>query len=198
MSFEEVDTLIIGGGQAGLAMSAHLRKRGLPHLILERDRIAESWRSRRWDSLVANGPAWHDRFPDLEFDDLDPDSFATKNRIVEYMEEFARQIDAPVRCGVNVESVSRPAEGLPFQVITSRGKFEAAKIIVATGPFQKPVIPAIVPDATGVVQIHSVAYKNPQQLPDGAVLVVGAGSSGAQIAEAVSYTHLTLPTTERV
>ncbi|AEG49535.1 monooxygenase FAD-binding protein [Sphingobium chlorophenolicum L-1] len=183
MSVEKVETLIIGGGQAGLAMSAHLRKRGLAHLVLERDRIAESWRSRRWDSLVANGPAWHDRFPDLMFEDLDPDSFATKDRIVAYMEEFARRIESPIRCGVEVQSVCRAADGASFQVNTSQGIFEAAKVVVATGPFQKPVFPDLLPVDSGMVQIHSNAYKNPQQLPEGAVLVVGAGSSGAQIAE---------------
>ena len=78
MSVEKVGTLVIGGGQAGLAMSGHLRRHGVPHLVLERHRIAERWRSERWDSLVANGPAWHDRFPDLEFTTVDPDAFAAK------------------------------------------------------------------------------------------------------------------------
>jgi putative flavoprotein involved in K+ transport len=103
MAHEKVETLIIGGGQAGLAMSEHLSKRGISHLIVERNRIAESWRSARWDSLVANGPAWHDRFPTLAFDDLDPNSFAPRDRIVDYFETFAAQIKAPIRCGVTVK-----------------------------------------------------------------------------------------------
>ncbi len=100
MSVEKIHTLVIGGGQAGLAMSEHLGTRGVPHLVLERHRIAERWRTERWDSLVANGPAWHDRFPTLTFDDIDPSSFATKGRIVEYFEAFAKQINAPdsLRC----------------------------------------------------------------------------------------------------
>ena len=104
MTVETVDTLIIGGGQAGLAMSEHLSNAKVPHLVVERNRIAERWRSERWDSLVANGPAWHDRFPNMTFDDTDPNGFATKTSIVSYFEAYARQINAPIRCGVEVLS----------------------------------------------------------------------------------------------
>jgi putative flavoprotein involved in K+ transport len=183
MSVERIDTLIIGGGQAGLAMSEHLSKRGVPHLVLERHRIAERWRTERWDSLVANGPAWHDRFPSMEFDGIDPDSFATKDRIVAYFEAFANQIKAPIRCGVEVRSVQKKDDGTGFRVETSDGVIEAMNVVAATGPFQKPIIPAVVPPETGITQFHSNAYRNPGQLPEGAVLVVGAGSSGAQIAD---------------
>ncbi len=184
MTIETVDTLVVGAGQAGVAMSEHLGKLGVPHLVLERERIAERWRTGRWDSLVANGPAWHDRFPGLEFDDLDPDAFASKDRVADYFEAYAKQIDAPIRTGVEVTKVVRN-EGRPgFTVETSRGVIEAQRIVVATGPFQRPVIPPIAPRASAdLVQIHSADYRNPQQLPEGAVLVVGAGSSGVQIAE---------------
>ncbi|MCX8510059.1 MAG: NAD(P)/FAD-dependent oxidoreductase [Rhodobacteraceae bacterium] len=182
MGAEQVDTLIVGGGQAGLAMSAHLSRRGLPHLIVERYRIAERWRSERWDSLVANGPAWHDRFPDLAFDDLDPQSFAPKERIVRYFEDYARQIAAPLRCGVEVTRAERKADG-GFRVGTTHGVIEARNLVAATGPFQRPVIPAVVPEEAGVFQLHSSSYRSPAHLPEGAVLVVGAGSSGAQIAD---------------
>ena len=100
MTVENVETLIVGGGQAGLAMSAHLKQRGVAHLVVERYRVAERWRSERWDSLVANGPAWHDRFPALAFSDIDPNSFATRDRIVDYFETFAKQTELPIRCGV--------------------------------------------------------------------------------------------------
>lgn len=183
MTVSKVDTLIIGGGQAGLAMSAHLAKRGLPHLIVERDRIAESWRTRRWDSLVANGPAWHDRFKDLEFTDVDPDSFATKDEVVAYFETFARQIDAPIREGVAVTSVSRAAGTDTWLVETSEGAIEATNVVFATGPFQKPSVPPIVPADAPLTQLHSNAYRNPAQVAEGGVLVVGAGSSGVQIAD---------------
>ena len=182
MAVETVDTLIIGGGQAGLALSEHLGKRGLPHLILERGRIAERWRSERWDSLVANGPAWHDRFPSLGFDDISPDAFASRDRIVAYFDTFASQIAAPIRCGVEVTRVEKLADGR-FRAETSAGVVEARNVVAATGPFQKPIIPTVVPEETGIVQLHSSSYRNPAQLPAGAVLVVGAGSSGAQIAD---------------
>ena len=183
MVVETVETLIIGGGQAGLAMSAQLTARGKPHLVVERHRIAERWRSERWDSLVANGPAWHDKFPILDFADLDPDTFAPKDRIVAYFEEVAAQIKAPVRCGVAVSSLVQKPDGSGFRAETSQGVIEAVNIVSATGPFQKPLIPAVVPPDAGIVQLHSTAYRNPAQLPKGAVLVVGAGSSGSQIAD---------------
>lgn len=183
MAIETIDTLIIGGGQAGLAMSEHLSQRGVPHLVVERHRIAEKWRSERWDSLVANGPAWHDRFPNMTFDDIDPNSFATKDRIITYFEAYADQIKAPIRCGVEVTSVEPKADGTGFRAETSQGAIEAKNVVAATGPFQRPLIPAVVPPETGIVQLHSTGYRNPGQLPQGAVLVVGAGSSGAQIAD---------------
>ena len=98
----EIETLIVGGGQAALAMSGHLSERGLSHLILERHRIAERWRSERWDSLVANGPAWHDRFPVMTFRGVASDGFATRNQIVDYFVAYAERIAAPIRCGVEV------------------------------------------------------------------------------------------------
>jgi putative flavoprotein involved in K+ transport len=183
MPSEKVQTLIIGGGQAGLAMSEHLSKRGASHLILERHRIAERWRSERWDSLVANGPAWHDRFPGMEFTDTDPDSFPTKNQIVDYFEAYAKQICAPIRCGTEVKDLKSKADGSGFYATTSAGTLEATNVVVATGPFQRPIIPPVVPAGSPIIQIHSSGYRNPGQLPDGAVLVVGAGASGAQIAD---------------
>lgn len=183
MTIETVDTLVVGGGQAGLAMSAQLRRCSVEHLVLERHRIAERWRSERWDSLVANGPAWHDRFPEMEFSGLDPDDFAAKDAVVDYFVAFAEKIAAPIRCGVEVTRVRRIAGQPRFRVETSEGLIEAARVVAATGPFQRPVIPPLVPGTTDVMQIHSSAYRNPAQLPDRAVLVVGAGSSGAQIAD---------------
>lgn len=179
----KIDTLVVGAGQAGVAMSEHLSKQGVPHLVLERSRIAERWRTGRWDSLVANGPAWHDRFPGLEFDDVDPDGFAPKERVADYFEAYARKFNAPIRTGVEVKSVQRNVGRPGFTVVTSEGVIEANRVVAATGPFQKPVIPAIAPQATPLLQIHSADYRNPAQLPEGGVLVVGAGSSGVQIAD---------------
>ena len=125
MPVETVDTLIIGAGQAGLAMSRHLSQRGLSHLVVERHRIAERWRSERWDSLVANGPAWHDRFPDRTFTGVDPDGFAHHDEVASYLEAFAQQVAAPVRCGVEVTSLRSRANGGGFRAETSHGPIEA-------------------------------------------------------------------------
>lgn len=180
---EEVEVLVVGAGQAGLAMSEHLSNAGISHLVLERDRIAEKWRTGRWDSLVANGPAWHDRFPTMEIEGADPDDFASKDQMAHYFETFAKQIDAPVRTGVEVTSVERRSDGPGFHVETSDGTVDARFVVAATGPFQNPSIPPIVPSGTAIHQLHSSDYRNPDQLPAGNVLVVGAGSSGVQIAD---------------
>jgi putative flavoprotein involved in K+ transport len=183
MTIETVDTLVVGAGQAGIAMSEHLSKLGISHLVLERNRIAERWRSQRWDSLVTNGPVWHDRFPGMEFEDLDPDAFAPKEQVADYFEAYAKKLNAPVRTGVEVTKVVRNTGRPGFTVETSRGVIEATRVVVATGPFQQPIIPPIAPKADRFMQIHSADYRNPAQLPAGGVLVVGAGSSGVQIAE---------------
>jgi len=174
MSHHDTEVVVVGGGQAGIAMSEHLGERGIAHLVLERDRIAERWRTERWDSLVANGPAWHDRFPGMEFPDLDPDGFATKDQVADYFVAYAEKIAAPIRCGVNVERVRKRTGRPGFHVETSEGGIDARYVVVATGPFQKPAIPPIVPREADVVQIHSSGYRNPDQLP---------GSSGVQIAD---------------
>lgn len=181
MPAEKTNTVIVGAGQAGLAMSAHLRDQNIPHIVLERDRIAERWRTARWDSLVANGPAWHDRFPVHEFAGISGDDFATKDDVVRYFETFADKVNAPVRCGVEVQSVTRQAAG--FRVETSNGVIEASNVVAATGPFQTPVIPPVIPQTAPQNQIHSCDYRRPEDLPEGGVLVIGAGSSGSQIAD---------------
>jgi putative flavoprotein involved in K+ transport len=179
---EKVETLVVGAGQAGVAMSEHLSRTGIPHLVLERARIAERWRTGRWDSLVMNGPAWHDRFPGLEFSG-DPEAFPGKERVADYFEAYAAKIAAPIRCGVEVREVRRNPDGAGFRVETTSGVILARTVVAATGPFQRPLVPALVPEEAGITQLHSAAYRNPDQLPPGGVLVVGAGSSGAQIAD---------------
>ncbi|MEL6623181.1 MAG: NAD(P)/FAD-dependent oxidoreductase [Pseudomonadota bacterium] len=183
MSVEHVDTIVVGAGQAGLAMSEHLSNRGVSHLVLERRQIGERWRTERWDSLVTNGPVWHDRFPTMPFPGLDADAFAPRETVVDYLVSYADKIRAPVRCGVDVLSVERAPGGAEFQVTTSDGVFVASNVIAATGPFQKPNIPALIPEDVGLQQLHSSQYKRPEALPPGAVLIVGAGSSGVQIAD---------------
>lgn len=180
---EQIDTLVVGGGQAGVAMSEHLSKQGVPHLVLERNRIAEAWRTGRWDSLVTNGPVWHDRFPNMEFAGLDPDAFAGKDAVADYFEAYAAKIQAPIRTGVEVKKVTRNPDRPGFTVETSVGVIEANRVVAATGPFQKPLIPAVAPKDARLTQLHSADYRNPDQLPPGNVLVIGAGSSGVQIAD---------------
>jgi len=183
MIAEKIDTVIVGAGQSGIAMSEHLTAMGIPHLVLERNRVAERWRSQRWDSLVANGPAWHDRFPNLEFDDVGPDVFPPKERMARYFEDYAKMVGAPIRTNTEVKRVSRCPGRPGFIVETSGGNIEAQRVVAATGPFQVPSYPRIVPAGAGVDQIHSSDYRNPEKLAEGAVLVVGGGASGCQISE---------------
>ncbi|AOZ69169.1 FAD-dependent oxidoreductase [Rhodobacter xanthinilyticus] len=181
MGVEKVEVLVVGGGQAGIAMSEHLGRAGVGHLVLERARLAERWRSERWDSLVANGPAWHDRFPGMAFAG-DPEAFVAKEAVADYLVDYAKKIDAPYREGVAVTRLTRKPGAAGFIAETSAGVVEAEYVVAATGPFQRPLIPPILPESAGVAQIHSVAYRAPDQLAPGAVLVVGSGSSGVQIA----------------
>lgn len=189
---ESTEVVIVGGGQAGIAMSEHLSEQGVAHIVLERSRVAEAWRTRRWDSLVANGPAWHDRFPTQEFDDTDPEAFATKTAVADYFQRLVDDKRLPVRTGVTVTSVSA-RDGAPgYRVVTDAGDIDANYVVAATGPFQTPIIPEIIPAEVGLTQIHSNDYKNPEQLAPGSVLVVGAGSSGVQIAAEVQASGRTV------
>ena len=180
---ETIDTLVVGAGQAGIAASAHLSRLGIAHLVVEKDRVAESWRTRRWDSLVANGPAWHDCFPEMQFPESGPEDFPPKEEIAQALAQFAQAHAAPIRTGVEVNALSRLSGRPGFCVETAQGRIEAQNVVCATGAFQIPVVPNLIPKAAGVNQLHSAHYRNPGQLDDGAVLVVGAGSSGGQIAD---------------
>jgi len=176
-----IETLIIGGGQAGLTMSHMLSKRGRPHLVLERHGIAARWRTERWDGLRFQFPNWSVRLPDFPFRHTDPDGFATSGAIADFIAAYADFIEAPVSQGVNVTALRRDGGGFIAQ--TSSGPIAAANVVISTGPFQRPDIPAWLPDSLGMFQVHANGYRDPDQLPGGAVLVVGAGASGAQIAE---------------
>jgi putative flavoprotein involved in K+ transport len=183
MPLEQVRTLIIGGGQAGLVMSHRLKQRGLKHLVIERHRIAERWRSERWDGLRFQFPNWSVRLPDFPFPHTDPDGFATSREIVDFISAYADFIAAPIRCGVAVTALRRRDGGSGLIAETSDGSNEADNVVVATGPYQSPVLPALLRDDVNLFQVHASRYLNPDQLPPGAVLVIGAGASGSQIAE---------------
>lgn len=183
MAKKHTDVLVIGAGQAGIAMSEHLGNNAIPYLTVEQSRIAERWRSSRWDSLVANGPAWHDRFPGQTFPGYGPDAFVPKEKVADSFNEYAKKIQANIECGVAVREVRRNEKRSGFLVDTSAGPIEANYVVVATGAFQNPIIPDMVPGTQDIKQLHSNDYRNPAQLPEGAVLVVGSGSSGVQIAD---------------
>jgi putative flavoprotein involved in K+ transport len=183
MRTEFIDTLIIGGGQAGLAMSHMLSQRGCPNIVVERHRIAERWRTERWDGLRFQFPNWSIQLPDFPFAHSDSNAFATSDEIVRYLTAYATFIGASVRCGVNVRSLRRRDSSIGFVAETSEGRIEAANVVVATGPYQCPIIPTLLSHNTTVFQVHANRYRRPEQLPFGAVLVVGSGASGVQIAE---------------
>jgi putative flavoprotein involved in K+ transport len=183
MPAEKIHTLIIGGGQAGLAMSHTLGRRGIEHVVLERGRIGERWRSERWDGLRFQFPNWSVRLPDFPFSHADPDGFAGGGEIADYIAAYAAFIAAPICCGVNVTALRRRDGASGFVAETSDGPIEADNVVVATGPYQRPRIPDLLRGDDIIFQLHASRYRNPSQLPDGAVLVVGAGASGAQIAE---------------
>lgn len=176
------ETVIVGGGHAGLALSYHLGRRGCPHVILERGRVAERWRSERWDSLMFQFPNWSLRLPGQEYRGSEPDGFSTRDEVIAFIERYRALIDAPVRTGAGVTRV-RPRDG-GFQLETSEGPLEADNVVIATGPYQEPLLPAVRRAfPPGLVHVHSSGYRNPAQLPAGAVLVVGSGASGCQIVE---------------
>ena len=179
---EEHDTIIVGGGQAGLAMSYQLKQRGREHIVLERGRIAERWLSERWDTLHFQFPNWMVQLPGKSLTGCDPDAFSHRDEIARFIRDYAISIGAPVRTGVEVTSLTQ--EGSRFVVQTRNESLIANRVVIATGPFQRPSIPDFSKRlGSGTTQIHANDYKNPQQLPDGAVLIVGSGASGYQIAE---------------
>lgn len=180
---EHVEAVVIGAGQAGLAMSHHLSRLGIEHVVLERGRIAERWRSERWDSLVFQFPNWMLRLPGFAYEGDEPDAFMPCSGIVRFLEAYARRTAPPIRCGVRVTGLQQAPSGR-LRVETHSFSLDALHVVVATGPYQRPVVPAFsnaLPRA--IHQVTANAYTNAQQLPAGGVLVVGAGGSGWQIAE---------------
>lgn len=179
---DRVETIVIGAGQAGLAVSHQLRELHREHVILERGSVAETWRSQRWDGFVLNTPNWAQQLPGFHYAGPDPDGFAPLAEVIGYLEAYADAIDAPVHTGVNVTRVRRP-EGR-FVVETSTGSFEAENVIVAAGAYQRPSARSFAQSGlAGVMALHTSEYRHPDQLPAGGVLIVGSGQSGCQIAD---------------
>src|SRR5690242_851947 len=178
------ETVIVGGGQAALALSYHLGRLGREHVIVERGRVAERWRSERWDSLRFQFPSWSLRLPGLDYAGDEPDGFASRDEVVAFIDRYREMVRAPIRTGVRVDRVGRNDGTDSFRVETVAGELLAENVVIATGPYQEPVVPAT--SATfppGITQVLSRDYRNPDDLPSGAVLVVGSGASGCQIVE---------------
>jgi putative flavoprotein involved in K+ transport len=181
---EVIDTVIIGAGHAGLALSYYLTRNGTEHIVLERGKVAQRWRTERWDSLVFQFPNWSLQLPGHAYQGPDPDGYASKDEFIRFAEDYASIIRAPLRCDTEVVGL-RASDGQGFMTLeTSRGVVGARNVVVATGPFQAPKVPAISRDLPSeIFQIHARDYRNPDQVPRGAILVVGSGASGTQIAE---------------
>jgi putative flavoprotein involved in K+ transport len=181
---EQIDTAVIGGGQAGLAISYYLTQQDREHIVLEQNhRIAESWR-RRWDSFTLVTPNWMLRLPGFPYDGNEPDGFLSRDQVVAYLEQYVALFDPPLRFGTRVTSLEEKPGGPGYLVKTGNAVFEAANVVVATGAYQRPKIPPLAGHLSQeILQIHSSEYRNAQALPAGAALVVGSGQSGSQIAE---------------
>ena len=180
--FREFHTVIIGGGQAGLSVSYHLKLEGHDHIVFEQAaQAANTWRNHRWDSFTLNNPNWQSQLQGANIPGKDPDGFLSRDELVSYFEEYIQQNRLPVQYETRVLTVRAVADG--YAVETTAGTFRAKNVVVATGVCQ-PCIPrfkgALPPD---IRQLHSDSYRNPDSLPAGAVLVVGSAQSGAQIAE---------------
>ena len=175
--------VVVGGGQAGLAMSWHLRRRDVEHLVLERHTVGHEWRTRRWDSFCLVTPNWQCQLPGFPYAGPDPDGFMLRDEVVRYLEAYAASFGPPLREGVEVSRLRRTAGGA-FELTTDAGTVTADQVVVATGPYHRPAVPRLAERLpAGIAQLHSSEYRGPDQVPDGAVLVVGTGQSGCQIAE---------------
>lgn len=179
---EYFDTVVIGGGQAGLAMSAVLQQRGLEHVVLERRQVGERWRSERWESLRFQFPNWSLELPGYAYSDEDKNGFSHWREILRIIEDYAESARAPVREHTEVTELRADDGG--FVLSVPDGTIHAHRVVVATGPFQRPRIPQFSESvAPSVLQTDPTRYRRPEDLPDGAVLVVGSGASGCQIGE---------------
>ena len=179
-----VDTVVIGGGQAGLAMSRCLTDLDVEHVVLERGRIGERWRSERWDSLTLLTPRWQSRLPGWRYRGPDPDGYMDRGELVDYLERYAASFDAPVHTGVTVTGVEPDGDG--YRIDTEHGAWLCANVVLATGDCDTPYVPELADDLPGDIrQVVPTRYRNPTGLPTGGVLVVGASATGIQLASEI-------------
>lgn len=175
--------IVVGGGQAGLSASYYLQQHDIDHLVLEKHSLTHTWRNQRWDNFCLVTPNWQCALPGHPYSGPDPHGFMKKNEIIAYLDAFIAKVQAPVREGVAVQRLAKRPEG-GYRLDTSAGEFSADQVIVASGGYHTPIIPRLAERLPAhIVQLHSEQYRNAESLPPGAVLVVGSGQSGAQIAE---------------
>ena len=178
----KVETLVVGAGQAGLAMSRCLTEHGADHVVVERGRVAERWRTARWDSLRLITPNWMSRLPGRSYSGADPDGYMAPPELVSYLEGYAGSFAAPLHEGTTVERVEAAGGGL--RVLTDQQTWLARNVVVAAGTEDRAYVPSVASGVEpGIHQLPASRYRGPGQLPDGGVLVVGASASGAQIAD---------------
>lgn len=182
---EKIETIIVGGGQAGLSTSYHLKQLGSEHVIFEQaDKAGNVWRNDRWDSFTLVTPNWTIQLPGAHYDGDYPDGFLKKAEIVAYFEHYVEKFNLPVQFNAKVLDIAPLDDGKGYEVKTSSRTYQAGNVVMATGSFQKPKISVFSADIPAdILQLHSGQYRNPGQLPEGAVLVVGSAQSGMQIAE---------------
>ena len=179
---ERIDTIVIGAGQAGLSASYHLSQAGREHVVLERGEVADSWRNRRWDGFYLNTPKFTQQLPGFEYNGPEPEAFSSRDETISYLDDYAGSFSSPLRAGVEVTALRREGGGL--EVEAAGATLRARNVVVATGAYQSPTPTTLarqLPD--DVFQLQTDHYRRPEQLPEGAVLVVGGGQSGCQIAD---------------
>ncbi|WP_345811031.1 MSMEG_0569 family flavin-dependent oxidoreductase [Paraburkholderia sp. PREW-6R] len=175
--------IVVGGGQAGLSVSYYLKQAGIDHLVVEKKTLTHTWREQRWDTFCLVTPNWQCALPGYPYRGDDPHGFMKKDEIIAYLDGFISHVNAPVIEHAEVRRVKRRDDGA-YAVSTTQGEFTADQIVVASGGYHTPIVPRFAERlSASIVQIQSSAYRNPQSLPQGAVMVVGTGQSGAQIAE---------------
>jgi putative flavoprotein involved in K+ transport len=178
-----IDVVVIGAGHAGLAMSHALGRRGIGHVLLERGEVAHSWRTQRWDSLRLLTPNWMTRLPGCAYEGDDPHGYMGAAEVAAFIAAYARRIDAPVRTHTTVTGLRPDTEGEGWRVATTEGDWRCRAVVLASGAFNRPRLPRLAEAVpAGVEQWHAHAYRHPEQLADGGVLVVGASATGVQLA----------------